>query len=84
MEEFMEFNTYGANLERLSEEVFGTPGRFVPEIQQKMDKLSELITNGKLAEANSMLANDFREIDRDDPELNRKRTLIRTKELLAQ
>jgi len=84
VEEFMEFNTYGANLERLSEEVFGTPGRLVPEIQQKMDKLSELIANSKLAEANKMLANDFREIDRDDPELNRKRTLIRTKELLAQ
>jgi len=84
VEEFSEFNTYGANLERLSEEVFGTPGRFVPEIQRKMENLSELIANDKLVEANNMLANDFRDIDRDDPELNRKRTLIKTKELLAQ
>lgn len=84
VEEFTEFNTYGANLERLSEEVFGTPGRFVPEIQQKMQDLSKLIEKGNLEEAKNMLANDFREIDRDDPELNRKRTLIKTKELLAQ
>lgn len=84
VEEFTEFNTYGANLERLSEEIFGTPGRFVPEIQQKMYDLSILIDKGKLDEAKRMLAEDFREIDRDDPELNRKRTLIKTKELLAQ
>lgn len=84
IEAFTEFNTYGANLERLSEEVFGTPARFVPEIQEKMDNLSKLIDEGKLAEAKKMLAEDFREIDRDDPELSRKRTLIKTKELLAQ
>jgi len=84
VEEFMEFNTYGANLERLSEEIFGTPGRFVPDIQRKMHDLSKLIDVGKLYEAKRMLADAFREIDRDDPELNRKRTLIKTKELLAQ
>jgi predicted ATP-binding protein involved in virulence len=84
VEEFTEFNTYGANLERLSEAVFSTPGRFVTDIQQKMDNLSKLISNGNLDAANSMLANDFLEIDRDDPELARKRTLIKTKQLLAQ
>jgi len=84
IEAFTEFNTYGANLERLSEEVFGAPARFVPEIQEKMEGLSKLINDGKLAEAKKMLAEDFREIDRDDPELSRKRTLIKTKELLAQ
>lgn len=84
VEEFTDFNTYGANLERLSEKVFGTPGRLAPEIEQKMYALSGLIDEGKLEEAKRMLAHDFREIDRDDPELNRKRTLIKTKELLAQ
>ena len=84
IEAFMEFNTYGAKLERLSEVVFGTPGRFVPEVQEKMDRLSKLIDSGKLNEAKQMLVDGFREIDHDDPELNRKRTLIKTKELLAQ
>ncbi len=84
VEEFTEFNTYGANLDRLSAEVFGTPGRFVLDIQLKMGYLSNLIDSGQLAEAKNMLVNDFREIDRDDPELTRKRTLIKTKELLAQ
>lgn len=84
VEKFDEFMPYGANIERLSEKVFGVKGRFVEEVDERLSKLSKLITNGELKEAKSFLENEFGIIDHNDPELERNKMLIRTKEILAQ
>jgi len=84
VEEFREFQPYGANLERLSEKIFGVKGRYVKVVQEKLEKLSSLIHQGELLAAKHSLENDFKDIDENDMELQRYKMLIRTKEILAQ
>ncbi|MBK7407971.1 MAG: AAA family ATPase [Saprospirales bacterium] len=84
IEEFDEFTAYGANIERLSEKVFGVKGRFVDEVREKLSELSRLINEGNLGVAKLYLEEHFDVIDPNDPELQRSKMLIRTKEILAQ
>lgn len=84
VEEFDDFTPYGANLERLSEKIFGVEGRFVDYVRERLEELSNLINDGKLKDAKSYLTKEFDSIDKNDPELLRSKMLIRTKEILAQ
>ena len=84
IEEFTEFTPYGANIERLSEKLFGVKGRFVEDVQQRFETLSALINKGDLKESKEYLSGNFADIDSEDPELKRSKMLIRTKEILAK
>ncbi len=84
VELFDKFTPYGANIEQLSEKVFGVKGRFVSIIEERFRELSNLIKDGKLIEAKQYITNNFSEIDENDSELTRSKMLIRTKEILAK
>jgi AAA domain, putative AbiEii toxin, Type IV TA system len=84
IEEFEEFTPYGANIERLSDKIFGVKGRFVKEVREKLEHLSEVINTGDLTSAKTYLADNFSDIDSNDPDLKRSKMLIRTKEILAK
>ena len=84
IEPFTEFTPYGANIERLSEKIFGVKGRFVEVVQQKLENLSRLINAGDLTNAKTYLKEDFNDMDSNDPDLQRSKMLIRTKEILAK
>lgn len=84
VERFKDFTPYGANLDRLSEKVFGVEGRFVEDIRQRLLELEHLISIGKLQDAKSFLSEQLTSLDKRDPELLRSKMLIRTKEILAQ
>jgi hypothetical protein len=84
IEPFEEFNAYGANIEKLSEKLFGVNGRFVSDVKERFKKLSDLINNSELAEAKEYLSSYFTDIDDNDSELQRSKMLIRTKEILAK
>lgn len=84
VEAFKDFTPYGANIERLSEKLFGVKGRFVKDVQQRLEHLAFLINKGDLNTSKAYLNNQFSDIDSNDPDLNRSRMLIRTKEILAK
>lgn len=84
VELFEDFTPYGANIERLSEKLFGVKGRFVEDVQQRFETLSALINKGDLKESKEYLSGNFEDIDSEDPELKRSKMLIRTKEILAK
>jgi mRNA-degrading endonuclease HigB of HigAB toxin-antitoxin module/predicted ATPase len=83
VELFDDFTPYGANIERLSEKLFGVQGRFVETVRRQFEELSALINAGKLQESKDFLNTHFANIDGQDPDLQRSRMLIRTKEILA-
>lgn len=84
IELFEEFNAYGANIDILSEKLFGVNGRFVKEVQERFKELSDLIYKGEITKAKEYLANQFLDIDAEDSELQRNKMLIRTKEILSK
>lgn len=84
IELFEDFTPYGANIERLSDKIFGVKGRFVDEVREKLEHLSDFINEGNIAKAKEYLKGNFSDIDNDDPDLQRSRMLIRTKEILAK
>jgi hypothetical protein len=82
--EFDYFNTYGASVDRIMTYVLDLPMRCIPDVEEKINLLSKLIEENKLDDAKKMLLEDFNDIDRDDPVLGGKRTLLKTKEILAK
>lgn len=84
IEPFTEFTPYGANLERLSEKVFGVESRFVQEVRAQFEELEDLIDVGELKKAKAFIDDNFEEIDQEDPEILLRKRLIRAKEILAQ
>lgn len=84
IESFEEFNAYGANIDKLSEKLFGVNGRFVSEVQERFIELSKLINDKELDKAKVFISHNFSDIDANDSELQRSKMLIRTKEILAK
>ena len=84
IDEFTEFNTYGAELGDLSERLFGVDERFVDDVRQRFKELSDLIYEGELSEAEAYFNNKFTDIDPEDAELVRYRMIINTKKMLGK
>lgn len=84
IEPFEEFNAYGANIDKLSDKLFGVNGRFVSKVQERFTELSKLVNDNELEEAKKFISNSFSDIDTNDSELLRMKMLIRTKEILAK
>ncbi len=84
IESFEEFNAYGANIDKLSEKLFGVNGRFVSKVQERFTELSKLVNSNELEEAKKFISKSFSDIDTNDSELLRMKMLIRTKEILAK
>lgn len=84
IEPFDEFLPYGANIDRLSEKIFGVKGRYVAAIEKKLEELRQLIHQGNLTSAEEYLQSKFKELDENDPEIIRNQRLIRTKKMLKK
>lgn len=84
IEPFDEFLPYGANIDRLSEKIFGVKGRYVAVIEKKLEHLRKLIHQGDLTGAEKYLEENFEELDNNDPELIRNKRLLRTKKMLKK
>lgn len=82
--EFNDSNTYGAELGDLSERLFDVDERFVGEVRKRFEKLSDLIYQNNLLEAESYINENFTDIDQEDAELVRARIIINTKKILRQ
>lgn len=84
IEPFDEFLPYGADIDRLSEKIFGVKGRYVSAVADKLEELRSLIHDGDLTAAEDYLEQELKQLDENDPELMRNQRLIKMKKVLRK